>query len=240
MISSEVIKELAVRNQTIEINIAREYLQNLFLSYFYQKKGSDHILFKGGTALRLIYQSPRYSEDMDFTGVGIRATDIKKSIRETLDDIKREGIDVAIQESKSTSGGYLCILVSRFGEWNVRIFLEVSFRPRKKSDKETVLITNPFLPSYTLFSLSEDQIVEEKISALIGRKRARDFFDIYFIIRNGISRKIVALYREQILKQVGGIENKSIKRELRVFLPRSYWPILSNLKENLKRELERV
>lgn len=38
---------------------------------FYQEKEAEAILFKGGTALRLIYQSPRFSEDLDFSGFKI-------------------------------------------------------------------------------------------------------------------------------------------------------------------------
>ena len=69
MISEKTIKELTQKYQTTEINIIREYCQHLFLSYFYQKRKSEQIYFKGGTALRIIYNSPRFSEDLDFTGI---------------------------------------------------------------------------------------------------------------------------------------------------------------------------
>lgn len=67
MISSDFVKRLATQTQTTELNILREYLQHLFLSYFYKRKDSEKVLFKGGTALKFIYGSPRFSEDLDFS-----------------------------------------------------------------------------------------------------------------------------------------------------------------------------
>ena len=53
--------ELQARNKL------REYLQVLFLSALQRKGAMISLAFHGGTALRFIYQLPRYSEDLDFT-----------------------------------------------------------------------------------------------------------------------------------------------------------------------------
>jgi len=47
MITQDTIKKLATKYQTSEFNIAREYSQHLFLSYFYREKHSEKVLFKG-------------------------------------------------------------------------------------------------------------------------------------------------------------------------------------------------
>lgn len=104
MISGETIKKLAQKYQTTELNIEREYFQHLFLSYFYQQKGSEKIYFKGGTALRLIYQSPRFSEDLDFSSSLKNIPVIEKMVIGTLSEIEREGIEAEIKEAKKTSG----------------------------------------------------------------------------------------------------------------------------------------
>src|SRR3989344_4607525 len=67
MIIKEQIKSLAASFQIDEYTIFREYLQLIFLSYLYQEKEAGGIIFKGGTALRLIFGSPRFSEDLDFS-----------------------------------------------------------------------------------------------------------------------------------------------------------------------------
>jgi len=61
------LKELATIFKIDEYSIFREYLQLLFLSYLYQEKKANKLFFKGGTALRLIFGSPRFSEDLDFS-----------------------------------------------------------------------------------------------------------------------------------------------------------------------------
>ena len=71
MIELKTLKQFSNRNQTTLDNVVREYFQHLFLSFLYQEKKSECLLFKGGTALRLIWQSPRFSEDLDFTGSNI-------------------------------------------------------------------------------------------------------------------------------------------------------------------------
>ena len=40
MITADAIKKMAVAQQTTELNIAREYAQHLFLSGFYQQRGT--------------------------------------------------------------------------------------------------------------------------------------------------------------------------------------------------------
>jgi len=67
MISNEALQALATKLQTTELNVRREYFQHLFLSYFYQQPLTDRIYFKGGSALRMLYHSPRFSEDLDFS-----------------------------------------------------------------------------------------------------------------------------------------------------------------------------
>lgn len=67
MIDLETIKILSQKYQIRIDNIIREYFQHLFLSFLYSQKESEDIYFKGGTALKIIYHSPRFSEDLDFS-----------------------------------------------------------------------------------------------------------------------------------------------------------------------------
>jgi predicted nucleotidyltransferase component of viral defense system len=238
MISSETIKELAIKNQTTEMNVVREYIQNLFLSYLYQQDRSEHILFKGGTALRLIHESPRFSEDLDFTGSGISAIEIESLIKKTQLEVSREGLDMKITESKKTSGGYLSIVDFTAGEWKSRIIVNISLRTGKV-EGDAIMVSNPFIPPYLIFSLPEDQLVLEKVSALLQRGKPRDFFDLYFILRKGLSRKTVISNRNRLLSAIRKIDDRTITRELKHFLPRSFWPVLRNFRDTLTKELGR-
>ncbi len=89
MITNEHMRVLAIKYQSTELNIRREYLQHLFLSYFYQQPATDTVYFKGGTALRIIYQSPRFSEDLDFSTAHSGTKEIEQAILRTLYAIER-------------------------------------------------------------------------------------------------------------------------------------------------------
>src|SRR3989338_11353036 len=102
MIDAKHIRELADRYQTTTDNVVREYFQHLFLSYLYRQKEADHFLFKGGTALRLIWRSPRFSEDLDFTGIHANVRAIESILEKTLVAVEGEGINVKIDEVKKT------------------------------------------------------------------------------------------------------------------------------------------
>jgi len=54
MISQDILDQLARKYQTPVLNIVREYFQHLFLAELYKSPESDKLLFKGGTALRIV------------------------------------------------------------------------------------------------------------------------------------------------------------------------------------------
>lgn len=238
MIGPEVVQKLATRYQTTLLNVAREYCQHLFLSAFYQCKGSDRILFKGGTALRLIYGSPRFSEDLDFSGFRVRTPAIEELVVESLSRVERAGIALDIEEAQTTSGGYLGIIHCRFLDYPVEIQLEISLRGLAIRKPETALIAGDFLPAYTLLHLPQELLVEEKLQALLTRAKPRDFYDLYFILRKGLLPKKSRRILSEILTRLEEVPRESLK-ELRLFLPQDQHGIVRDFRATLERELRR-
>ncbi len=237
MISNTVIQNLAKKLQSTELNIRREYIQHLFLSYFYQQLEADNIYFKGGTALRIIHQSPRFSEDLDFSSATTGINKIENILIQTIREIEREGIGTDIKESKKTSGGYIGIIHCTLRDQEIAIQLEISQR-KGRTQREVVTIANDFIPPYTLISLSQSQLVTEKIQALLSRQKARDFYDLYFMLR----AHLIPARKKNVLQKVLSLLNKSnihYEQELKQFLPRSHWTIIKNFKTVLMQELER-
>jgi predicted nucleotidyltransferase component of viral defense system len=68
-------------------NVAREYLQARILGALQHIGAMVPLAFHGGTALRLLYASPRYSEDLDFA---LERASSKYDLRGYLRAIKRE------------------------------------------------------------------------------------------------------------------------------------------------------
>lgn len=238
MITVDTIKKMAIAQQTTELNIAREYAQHLFLSAFYQQRGTHQVMFKGGTALRIVYNSPRFSEDLDFSGFGVGVREIEDWVAAASERIEQAGISISIEESKKTSGGYLGILGLEFSGYRVRILFEISLRRRNGLKGRGVLVASDFVPAYTVTLLPEQALVEEKLAALLDRGKPRDFFDCYFMLR----KNMISPQPRQILvkvKQALAKTRINFKAELSDFLPRSYQPMVSNFKKTLMAELER-
>ena len=242
MIEKRQVQELAGNWQTTIDNVAREYFQQLFLSRLYQEKGSDGLLFKGGTALRIIWHSPRFSEDLDFTGVNITVKGIETLIEGALAKIEMEGIQTGIIESKSTSGGYLAIFQFETNEYKSRIQIEVSLRPGKKGSGEAVLIQSDLVVPYTLIHLKEEVLIAEKIQACLTRGKSRDFYDLYFILRGRMAFKEAFIQDKQLKAKILKVVKSGkldFKLELKAFLPVNQHIIIKGFPKILVAEIER-
>jgi len=237
MITVATIRVLAAQFQTTELNVRREYYQHLFLSYFYQQPLTDQIYFKGGTALRVVYNSPRFSEDLDFSSSLMNIHSLEGIIVDTLAEIARENIEVDIAESKTTSGGYLAIIAFEGGDMPVSVKLEISLREGEKRG-EAVTIVSHFIPAYIIISLAREQLIEEKIQALLSRQKARDFYDLYFLLRANLLRPGE---RDALPHALDTVRQSKIdfEQELKEFLPRNHRAILRSFQVTLVRELER-
>lgn len=242
MIEKKQVQQLAQAWQTTADNVIREYFQQLFLSRLYQEKDSDRLLFKGGTALRIIWQSPRFSEDLDFTGVHIAIKGIEAIMAGTLAKMEMEGIQTGIVESKKTSGGYLAIFSFETSEYKSQIQAEVSLRNGKKRTGTAALVQSDLVVPYTLIHLKQEVLVAEKIQACLTRGKARDFYDLYFILRSRLIFKEAFIQDRQLkakILRVIKLRKLDFKRELKLFLPVSQHMVIRGFPDTLVKEIER-
>lgn len=239
MIDRDFVKKISEKYQTTRFNILREYAQNIFLSQLYLQKGSDSMLFKGGTALRLIYNSPRFSEDLDFTSVRISKLAIEDLVQNALVEIERFGMHVRINEFSVTSGGYICFITLSVLDEKLSIELNISKRISGAVKGEATLISNDFVPPYNLIQLPQRELVNEKIKALLERTKPKDFFDLYFMMRSNL---LVTEQKNILYKALGKLKSKdyNFNKELKIFLPKSHQAIIKNFKQTLQREIEKM
>ncbi len=237
MISQTRIRELAVLWQTTEINVIREFIQHAALCAIYSLKDAG-LAFKGGTALRILRASPRFSEDLDFTG-WLKPYAIPKIISRVTAEINRLGINFEEEVSSPTSGGWLAIFKTQIYSLPVTMEFNISLRSLVKPKTELVLVVNELHPAYTVEALNEECIVKEKIQAALSRKKPRDFFDIYFLLRSRVGVMQTAKAKKNLLELIKNLDRKVIEGELKNFLPKSHWQIAKNLPQMLKSELEK-
>jgi predicted nucleotidyltransferase component of viral defense system len=237
MLSIKNLEKFTNQSQTSIENIVREYCQHLFLSYLYKQPGSERILFKGGTALRIIFHSPRHSEDLDFTGVNIRQSEVEEIFVNTLSDLENTGIKVEIEEGKPTTGGYLGIAKFYAYGKTIIVQIEVSLRSGKKAGVTSALIENEYIPAYTLVHLPQDEIIKGKLEALFNRRKPRDFYDYFFLLSGNYPLVKEKENLKTVLKLIK--ETKiDFKGELKRFLPKSHVTNLRDFKKILEKKIQ--
>ncbi|OGB88920.1 hypothetical protein A2625_00390 [candidate division WOR-1 bacterium RIFCSPHIGHO2_01_FULL_53_15] len=235
MLSEKQINEIAVKLQSDFINVAREYVQNQFLSIFYSLPESDTIFFKGGTALRILYRSPRFSEDLDFSTSKIDQNRIENLLQETMLRLDREGLAIELIESSLTSGGYYGEISSAIGAHKFNISLEISGR-KKRLSGHLITVDNPYIPPYSVMALKREELIAEKIEALLNRQKSRDFYDLYFMLRANLLPDKAVL--KKIMPMLAGLKI-DFKKELGKFLPQGHQRIIKGFKKVLESELRR-
>jgi len=86
--------------------------------------------------------------------------------------------------------------------------------------------------------LAQDQLIGGKIQALLDRKKPRDFYDLYFILRKRLPIKDKKTVLPQALHDLQKTKI-NFEVELKQFLPKSHWAIIKDFKKTLERELKR-
>ncbi len=200
--------------------VVREYWEVLFLKGLLESTIGNELLFKGGTALRLAYGSPRFSEDLDF---GLE----KDILAGKLDEVTRrlvspfrEAVVTDVAEKRWTylseiriSEGYL--------PQSFRVKLEISRRAVSRYQTELRLITSPSTPLQVLGRVATlDQLYRDKLACVKGRDAAKDIFDLWFI-----AQKLRIPYSPPETS----ISPQTLRRDLGKYLPAGYRNVIKDL-----------
>lgn len=231
MITKDQIYFLAKKNKINETTIFREYLQLLFLSELYSQNQSKNIFFKGGTALHLIYQAPRFSEDLDFT-VELKKKDFLDFIWKLFTAIsKKEAIN--FKEKKTLAGKrFLLTAEPVILSYKTFVNLDFSFREKILCPKKSIIKTEyPVLFTSYIYHLDKDELFAEKIRALLTRSQGRDLYDLWYLSTQGakIDKNLVKeklkyynledVDKNKILKRLEQFSAKDFVLDLRPFVP---------------------
>lgn len=238
MLQPKQLERVRITYQSNDTNVYREYTQHLFLSFFYRKPGSEKILFKGGTALRFVYKSPRFSEDLDFSARSINQREVENILSDVLVDFSQSGFNCKLTEAKPTMGGYLTDFEVAVHHLKVRVAIQISSRKKVDRDCQTLSIENEYIPTYTAKILSLSELTNEKVQAALTRGKPRDFYDLYFLLRSN-------LFPKERIKDLPTIRQKveekeiNFKKEMSLFLPSSMTPLIKSFPAPLFREIEK-
>jgi len=170
-----------------ERSILTEYLQVMTLKCLSQSTYRNRISFLGGTALRLGWGLPRFSEDLDFDLLEKEKFDIEILKDELLKRLELLDFKVDVRAKKTEN---IFIIFLRFSEVlrpfgfsvpkNQKILLkfEIDYDPPKTIQTEARILSG-YGESFPLIFNTLETIYAQKITALMYRpyQKSRDIYD---------------------------------------------------------------
>lgn len=251
MLDKETAQDLSRKLHIDLFTIYREHLQLLFLKYFYAQRDTKKIYFKGGTALRFLFGSFRFSEDLDFISL-LSKENIKKLIDKTLQGLNRETEVVTFKETESIANSFSGKIFQKLPEFkfSLTIRLDFSFRePPFLTDTSYLETIFPVGPYPQVVHLKIEELLAEKVRAVLTRTRGRDIFDLYFLLSKKVPidwklvNKKMALYKKtadikKLIKAVEDFPQEEIKEDLTKFLPLTHRDLVKKIKTSTLEKLK--
>jgi predicted nucleotidyltransferase component of viral defense system len=173
---------------------ARDAFQLRLLTFLYRGATNSSLVLKGGAAMRVLTESARFTQDLDFDHDPHRSlASLQNTVRTAIDRaIHGSGLlDTSISESKQTDtvARWKISGRTRTGE-NLHLALEVSRRQTpdpKHVLKIPVQIADRTLPRVYVSVYDEQALTDNKLSALIDDRRTapRDIYDLELLLARG-------------------------------------------------------
>jgi len=184
------------RNFKDPYQIEKDYLQDLILYSIYRETAQEFVL-KGGTAFSKFYFSDRFSEDLDFTlqKNGGELAYVSEAIGKALEELEYEHkFEEELKENEyHTISATVLVKGPRYNGKDStiqRLRFEIS-TGHSLLLKPQAMARNPIYAdarSYVALVMQQDEIIAEKIRALVSegrRHKERDLYDIYYFLGKG-------------------------------------------------------
>ena len=181
----------------------------------------SQIAFKGGTALKLFYDLPRYSEDIDYDSLpGVSPQELINIIKGLCAKKKWEITDDAVKFHT-----LLVKLRFRGPDRNFHIKIEISTREK---ELKTAIFSLRGVPVVTL---EPSFLMTEKLLTFLDRQAGRDFFDSWFILKSAypLDEAIIkavfgnlAEFFQAMLNTIKKADSKKILRDTAKLLKQDY------------------
>ncbi len=175
----------------------KDYLQHIVLSRAFSRTGIG-LTFKGGTALQKCFGLNRFSEDLDFTA----------SENFSMEKLERglEEVDRFYPSSFTKSENPVSLIYKLkiegplfHGQLSMQtIRIDISLREKillTPINHRVTPIYNDLQPYMVMF-MNPREIMSEKIRAIMTRTKARDLYDLYFLIQKGVNLDMSSVSRK--------------------------------------------
>lgn len=167
-----------------------EYLQYELLDSLFKNKAAAHLSFIGGTAVRILHDSIRFSEDLDFDGFDLSFADFEALLKAACRDMEYKGFTIEYRVVERNA--FYCYI--RFPEMlyktgispdkGRKILIQIDTEAKNRYYTPKTLILNRFAVFCRILAAPPPVLLAQKMMAVLFRKRekGRDLFDVSFLL----------------------------------------------------------
>ena len=238
-------------------SILVEYLQYEILDSIYKQKKSAQLSFIGGTAIRIIYDGNRFSEDLDFDNFGLSFNEFQELMSRVISDMKLKGFTMEVRLVEK--GAYHCYIkfphVLQTANINSakdeKILVRINTVEKEKNFIPNIYTLNKFDVYRNILVNPIDIILSQKLMTILGRKRekGRDFYDTSYLYGKTkpnflYLEKTLSIgkdeFIEKILARCEDLDFAYLAKDVEPFLikPEQSARVI-NFKEFIKKELQK-
>ena len=243
MLSDDQLNQYSRLAKIDRISVFREYLQLAFLLNFYRNEKLKHTYFKGGTCLRLVFGSGRFSEDLDFSS-DLKPDEIDSHVATTINELSHEFSNISVKSIDSLAGISRKIQVqTQLTPFPTTIKLDFSDRDQILDPEISTPKTDyPFSILTPIPHLSLKEILAEKVRAIMSRDKGRDLYDLYYLLARKVEfdpkfiQKKLDFFKEKysfndLVRIISKWNRTELKNDLGPFLPADVRKIIPDLPE---------
>ena len=199
LIRQELTKE---RQPQLRKLALAEFAQHLILQSMYRHGAFKNLVFTGGTALRILYHTSRYSEDLDFSLIQPKGFEFRSLLGKIQKDLEMQQLrfDFYPREERIVAKADLRFpgllkefQISPLKDQKLTVKFEVDKRPPAGGRKEIALVSSPV--SYTVAVFDLASLFATKLHALFFRRymKGRDTYDLVWFLGRGVKPNLKLL-----------------------------------------------
>ena len=240
----EILKQIVLEKKSqgisnaVILNFLKEYIQHLVLSLIYNHKDFKKLIFKGGSCLRVCYNLPRLSEDLDFDCDPKVFNALLPNLENFLSkEIKTKyfsSLETKIQSKKRLylKFPFLYHLGMAQKPESDKLYVKIETEDKILPDAGFELTpTSKFGFNFLAYHYDLPTLMATKIHALLLDIKGRDFYDLYWFYKNNIKpnwkllRKTTKIQNEKELKATllerikRSVTTQKLEYDLLNFLP---------------------
>lgn len=247
----ETIRKLAAKEKIPIGTLEKDYAVTSVLSLISQFQKINKMVFKGGTALKKVYFNDfRFSEDIDFTCL----EDVSEELYSLLDS-KKSSLDFTVSDIKkeTTMGNSKKFTVKYRGfnnyPNNVRVDLSLREKVQNEVSNLEVLHNYSEIPTFSIPSMTVEEIMAEKVRAVIYSGAPRHLHDLNYLFAKRILlnpvlvRTKISLYGEdfsieKFRESIAAMEKEWVK-DLSPLLPQDPLPFIE-VSTNISQKISEI